>query len=503
MKNQARVWALVWLGVVAGLGSAAQGAYLPVYGWLPYDSATSTGYQGNWSSAVNNLGVALGYSQRYVSGVNMGARAVRWNASGTATAELNNLGTDPSGVPTAYGMAINDTGTGTGWSEKYAGGADLGSRAVRWDAGGTVATELGVLGTDPSGKTNAWARKINASGTVVGTVDKYLNSISVGQRAVRWDAGGTAATELGHLGTNSAGLTTAEAFAVNNAGTAVGHATVFLGDSALGTRAVRWAAGGTVATELGHLGTDPNGVTGASARAINASGTAVGFADKYTGGIGVGTRAVRWDTGGTVATGLDSLGTDPSEWTSAGARAINDTGTIVGYSRKYVGGTLLGDRAVRWAAGGTAATELGIIGTDPSGTSEADAYAINSSGIAVGYAMQYVGMDGDMRAVYWGADGVAVNLNDLIDPNSGWVLRQACDISDTGWITGIGTFTPHGPIFVAYEDTASAQVSYDRMFLIQIPEPGTLVLLALSGLAVLRRRRGYHMCTQRGRQIGI
>jgi hypothetical protein len=48
-------------------------------------------------------------------------------------------------------------------------------------------------------------------------------------------------------------------------------------------------------------------------------------------------------------------------------------------------------------------------------------------------------------AVYWGADGAAIDLNTLIDPNSGWLLGAAYDISDSGWIAGTGPFDPDGP----------------------------------------------------------
>ena len=87
-------------------------------------------------------------------------------------------------------------------------GRDLGHRAVRWDASGTAATELGNLGTDANGVTQSVAVAINDAGTAVGYADKYDDSgVCLGDRAVRWDASGTAATELGNLGTDIGGIT--------------------------------------------------------------------------------------------------------------------------------------------------------------------------------------------------------------------------------------------------------------------------------------------------------
>ncbi len=377
-------------------------------------------------------------------------------------------------------------GTAVGYAAKYSGYTYLGPRAVRWDASGAAATELGTLGTDDSGRTTSFAFALNTAGTAVGSAAKFSGNTSLGDRAVRWDASGTAATELGNLGTDGSGVTSSAPRAINTAGTAVGWATKYSGDTYLGARAVRWDASGTAATELGNLGTNSGGVTSSEAYAINTAGTAVGYANKYSGNSSLGASAVRWDASGTAATELGTLGTNGSGYTNSHAYAINISGTAVGFARKYSGNSDLGARAVRWDASGTFATELGNLGTDGSGITESFAYAINSAGTAVGYAYKYGGNTSlGTRAVYWGLDGLAVDLNTLLSPADAamWTLRDARGISDTNWITGIGGFDPDGPGGLA---------AYSRMFLIQIPAPSAAGPLALGGLiaaGVARRRR--------------
>lgn len=479
MIHRATIAGIVWLGTLAALASVAQG-YLPVYGGPTYDAVTSTGYQGNWAEEVNNAGLAVGGAEKYVSGADVGNRAVRWSASVPAV-ELDSLGVDGLGWSSGSALGINATGMCVGYSGKFDVVHYVGQRPTRWDAGSTTPTELGNLGTDSLGYTQGTAVDLNASGTGVGGVTKCVNSQSRGFRAVRWDAGGTAATELGNLGLDPTGQTEAYAYVINDTGTVAGYAVKHVGDTPLGERAVRWAAGTTTAIELDNLGTDGSGVTSSKAGGINSTGVIVGFATKYVGGTSLGARAVRWDAGGTAATELDVLGTDGSGASSSGAYKINTSGAAVGYARKFVGGVLMGDRAVRWDAGTTAATELGDLGTDGSGSTAAFAGAINDAGLAVGYANKYVGgVDQGQHATCWGLDNVAVDLNDLIDPASGWVLRNAGAVSDTGWIAGWGEFDPDG--------TGDAN-AYNRLFLIQIPEPATLTLLALAGLAALARRR--------------
>jgi hypothetical protein len=163
-----------------------------------------------------------------------------------------------------------------GWAYKYVSGNWKGSGAVRWDASGTAATELRSPWTTSSGGSYAYANFINDAGIAVGRADKYISDVNMGVRAVRWDASGTDGTELGDLGTDASGLTYAFIYVINNSGTAVGLADKYVSGVLMGARAVRWDASSTAATELGNLGTDPSGYSSCYASVINEAGTTVG-----------------------------------------------------------------------------------------------------------------------------------------------------------------------------------------------------------------------------------
>jgi hypothetical protein len=459
--------------VAIGLGATAQAGILQVAGSPEYDPATQTGlkdgeipYAPGWGA--NNSGTAVGRSIKYDNGIDLGLRAVRWDASGTAATELGYLGLSTSNSTAALALAVNDAGTAVGRSKKYDVGVDKGYRAVRWDAAGTIATELGNLGTI-NGSTNAEAYAVNASGTAVGSAKLYVSNADKGIRAVRWDASGVP-TELPNLGLTTS-ASKAYAFAINDDGIAVGYSQKPGGLSNLGTRAVRWNSSGVVA-ELGNLGTTggPYPTTNAHAVAVNAVGTAVGWATKYVSGSLVGDRAVRWDASGTIATELDNLGLSGSNSANTSAYAVNDANTAVGYAQKFDSGIDKGTRAIRWDGSGTAATELGNLGLDANNSTSASAYAVNGAGTAVGYAQKYdlSGIYVGDRAVIWLPDASAIDLNDLgvvpVPAGGAWTLTTARALSAYGWVAGSGAFDPDGD---------GPQASYTRHWVAQVGLGGT------------------------------
>lgn len=395
--------------------------------------------QASWQ-LLNDAGTAAWISSTPPSSHRV---ALRFTPSSGPAIQLGDLAGPPTSLHSAP-WAINAGGTIVGTSR------DGNSRntPVRWHATGTAPTELPTLTTTMLGPTEGKANDINDDEYAVGWSGRFHPTflVNLGDRAVRWDAAGNI-MELGNIstlsfncGTGTCFVATAEAYAINNSEVAVGRAHVYPDNAYDGDRAVRWDAAGT-ATQLGHLGTEnsPNSAdTLSAAWAVNESGDAVGYARKYDGsGNFKGHRAVRWNHNTTAALELEVLGgTDPSGVSESKVFTLNDAGTAVGWSNKHIAGVNQGARAVRWNAAGQATQLEGLNGADDF----AHAIDINNSGIAVGI----LGNGPIPTAAYWDVDGNSVALNTLIDPNLGWELTHALAISDTGWITGLGKFDPDG-----------------------------------------------------------
>jgi hypothetical protein len=76
----------------------------------------------------------------------------------------------------------------------------------------------------------------------------------------------------------------------------------------------------------------------------------------------------------------------------------------------------------------------------PQGYSHSYAFGVNTQGIIVGHAELPVppGTPVYGHAIRWDAEGKAHNLNDAIDPASGWALIDATSITNDGRIVGNG-----------------------------------------------------------------
>jgi probable HAF family extracellular repeat protein len=296
-------------------------------------------------------------------------------------------------------------------------------------------TDLGVL----PGATSSNAAAINDRGDVVGNSNDH---------AFLWTPNG-GMQDLGTLPGDIASY----GYAINDSGTVVG---VSQGEA--GNHAFLWTQAGGM-KNLGNLG----GHNWAGATGINSSGAVVGYshlADNIT------TRAFLW----TQAAGMQDLGT-LAGFAQSAANAINNAGQVAGTSISaqppYV------YRAFFWTAN-AGMQAIGTLGKDQ----DSYALAISGSGRVVGDSGTLD--DGTSSAFGWtqshgiqsldaGNQSVAVginalseivggcnfgnvssafvwtptkhlqNLNDLIPANSGWVLREAIAINQSGQIAAYGS----------------------------------------------------------------
>ena len=209
------------------------------------------------------------------------------------------------------------------------------------------------------------------------------------------------------------------------------------------------------------------------ASAINNAGQVVGFR-----GLGSSREAILWQNGTSIllmngnyisANGINDQGqiviSNNDDWAITttsylwqnssytqlpgidfNAQDINNIGQIAGSSRISQGGQF---QACVYLNG--VITHLGTLGE------ESGAVAINDSGVVVGHSR----VSGEERPFLW-ESGVMIDLNTLLEPNSGWLLTLVRGINNSGQIVGDGFFNglPRG--FILEPQSVPTNLNYNR-----------------------------------------
>ena len=270
-----------------------------------------------------------------------------------------------------------------------------------------------LLGLLPSA-TSGLALGLNNNQQVVGSSTVITPSgdlIFLQDSAVLWDAS-TTPTELATLLPGGSTLELFNANDINDAGQIVGW-----GRDAAIPQGIGWLLDNGVITSLGGLG----GLQ-TQALAINEPGQIVGLSEVVSGGW---EHAVTWDNGvlqdlhdPTVILGAESTALD-----------INDFGVIVGEARFESSPFTGPEVGAIWYPDGT------IVEIPTLGGTLAAATGINNDAWIVGFST--TSTPGDLRGFLM-RDGVVKDLNDLIDPASGWLIQRADQVNASGVIVGVG-----------------------------------------------------------------
>lgn len=292
-------------GQIAGGSTVSSGFEHPVLRDSTItDLGTLEGGSSGLATGINDHGEVVGYAgiDQYGPQFNEIAQAFLWR-----NGSMQSLGAlwCPCDYNRRYGrsqaQAINSMGDVVGFSETPRCASE---HAFLWRDGQLIDIS-GGLG-DPS---SSRAFAINDAGQVVGlVVANHCSFPTPPARAFLWQNG--ARQDLGVL----PGHTTSAAFGINQSGQVVGESS----DGSV-TRAVRWD--GTTIVALGEL----PGQVSSSALNINSAGQIVGSSWATDRSV---SRATLWQDG--VAHDLNDLVGAGGGWLLLDARAINDSGAIVG-----------------------------------------------------------------------------------------------------------------------------------------------------------------------------
>jgi hypothetical protein len=191
-------------------------------------------------------------------------------------------------------------------------------------------------------------------------------------------------------------------------------------------------------------------------------GVGVDGQDRVWGTVGAypDLRITVWKVGGEAV----DLGTLSSRYAELGA--VNEAGVGVGFSGQPFRATL--------EAGLVALPEP--LPTPPNRLASCHPLGINNANVAVGWCEEFIEQ---FSAILWPHATSVVNLNDRIDPGSGWVLEGAHGLSDGGHIVGTGKLNGQPRGFLLTPIPPSEPPSLALLLNQSIFQPGKTLRMAL------------------------
>lgn len=325
-------------------------------------------------------------------------------ASAQPRYRVTDLGVFQNGGLTSFATAINNRSQIVGYAWYNAGPENFGVHAFLYSNG--QMQDLGTIGQGYQGVRISGASDINNHGQIVGDTTTTPSDIYF-INPFLWTAG-----HMVNIGAFQFGLMGGSATGINDRGIVVGGATGYTRTNEDASHAFIYNGGGPI-QDLGFG--DYSGATSINNRdEITVIVTTGDFAVYRSFLYRNGQRQPLPGLGGNIGY----------------ATAINDLSVVAGYS------TLPGEsvsHAFVYANGK-------IRDLDPKSPNSSFAFGINLFGIVVGsYNTQQLQDWHDGLAFLWRPGDTQIrNLNDQIDPRSGWILSSATDINDEGQIVGDG-----------------------------------------------------------------
>jgi probable HAF family extracellular repeat protein len=328
------------------------------------------------------------------------------------------------GVASAAVYHVTDLGAASAWNVATVGGVPnavggANGDPVVWASG----TPTDLLSSIP-GATAGFAWNIDGGGDVVGNA-----TVGGVTRAFYLPGGAGTATVLPVLGTGGMNYTSARA--VNSTGLVVGTSS---SDDATGSyHAFAWTASGGMVDLGGFPGGVPGGAspyTLSSALGLNANGQIVGVAYQANGSYD----PAMWTYNGATWTITNLNPTHSVCHGGCNAWAVNDSGDAVGYGFA-VGGIMPTTSAVLFQHDGTVVVLPGLGALAPND----HARGINDNGVIVGDAAT---ASSGIHAFVYDSAGGEQDLNNLIVADgsaTGWTLKYATGITNSGYISGFGS----------------------------------------------------------------
>jgi hypothetical protein len=451
MKLFCAILSLVFVAIFASACFAVPTYRIETLGLTDAEHTKADGTTEN-SVSLGYNGTITGTSSRYNGGSTwLGTTAWRYNGSTpiniglTGSEYINSNGWSYSSI-----SAINEHGLVLGASTRFVAGSPF-SGGVPWLNDGSATVPIGLFDavhTRDDGSRNSRVGQLNAAEQATGSSDCFLG----GECQTAWLYSDSVITPLGLTDTeHTGGYGNRYSYtrSLNDAGMVAGRSWRFgnedqyLGDSA-------WLYDGSNTTRIGFYDnehTRNNGFSSSEIGALNDAGQVIGTSRRYNGGsVQVGQSA--WVYDGSTTRNLGFVDSDHTLWTDgtrySAVSSLNKAGQAIGYSRRYVGNADGGQSA--WLFDGTAIKRIGLTGsgfTSNSGRQSSEAAELNEAGQIIGQSDRMSGFSTNLGKAAWFYDGsntIEIGLDGAeYVRNDGYRFSESVLLNQAGTVVGTST----------------------------------------------------------------
>ncbi len=441
-------------------------AGVPVTQRVGFTNAGFTGTNGYQFSSIGQTaesGEVAGFSWRYAAGTGdfLGQHAwvSRWSTNPGATVAVGFYDaehTGTNGYQASEAQFINFAGQSAGYSERFNAGAATGKSAWVASPGGATTQRVGFIGADYTATNGARVSDVVAitdSGLVAGHSERYVG-VAPGQAAWVATISNASTVRVGLTGgefQSASGREFSFVRALAESGVAIGGSQRFTGETDQGNAAwIAQAPGGTYSsariglTDAEH--TSSSGYQQSVADRMNASGRAIGYSLRYTGGSPAGQSAwVATPAGATTRVGLTGTNfTSATGFQYSSADYVTGAGLVLGYSERYNGGNVLLGNATWLTKTNGVTAEIGLTGptyTRNDGYAQSTILQVTESGYVAGSAERYNGGALQLGVSGWIYQPILDQTHELVFSTalSGQAFTQIQLMTETGLAAGFYT----------------------------------------------------------------
>lgn len=300
--------------------------------------------------------------------------------------------------------------------------------------------------TDHNGFQYNAAVGLNSNGYAAGLTERYSGALELGQSA--WIYDGFNTSKIGLTGggyTRQDGYQFNSIVELNQTGQVIGEARRYNGNTDWGQSA--WLYSNGMASAIGLEGatyTSGNGYQFANAVDLNDSGQVLGESRRYTGNTDWGQSTWLYNGNTSVRIGFtDAVHTRQDGYQASFSRQLTESGMSIGRSLRYDGMDLHGQSA--WLHDGNTTIRIGLTGaqhTANDGLQFSEARFVNDAGQVAGRSDRYtfLGYRGSSAWLYNGTHTIEIGLTGgAYTRSNGFRINAVSSLNSAGQVAGTAT----------------------------------------------------------------